>query len=358
MSVFSTNQNRQMYIVNGSSVTNNVSSVGDLKIESGNGKFYGIYKGPKGNIRTDIVDINKVMSVTATAPNALKLKKKSVTVYLADGASTIQAGQDYILTIDIKQAFGIGDNSTYQKFGAVRGKSGMSASQLWEDMKVSLEKNFSRENTNWFTFATLSASDVSAWSTGAYAKGAIVKNSNTMYVVESALTSSDDNFSTLVTNGKVREIGGALIITEADQPYVRGKVAKQNVYFDLSFSTVTVSGAEVVFGATSTSYTLESKNGHVIADQEYFYMGERGDQYREAGFPYNLDVDYLANSNTDYYTVNIHYYWDSEDGQKSEKDMYFAFSAADGVTALLTKLGTGDGNLNVAGTPSTGDLGL
>jgi hypothetical protein len=45
----------------------------------------------------------------------------------------------------------------------------------------------------------------------------------------------------------------------------------------------------------------------LAADQEYFYLGERGDKYRNVGFPYTFDTTYLVDSSKLYDTIDITY---------------------------------------------------
>ena len=64
-------------------------------------------------------------------------------------------------------------------------------------------------------------------------------------------------------------------------------------------------------------------NGHNIADLEYFCMGERGDQYRNIGWPNVIKTKYLVDPEKKYNTIDIHYAYvgDGVSVQKSEKDI-------------------------------------
>ena len=68
-------------------------------------------------------------------------------------------------------------------------------------------------------------------------------------------------------------------------------------------------------------------------------MGERGDQYRQVGWPKNIDTMYLAKADTDYCAIDIHYaFVDSNEGvQKSEKDIYIVGEKAT-INALVTEI--------------------
>ena len=59
---------------------------------------------------------------------------------------------------------------------------------------------------------------------------------------------------------------------------------------------------------------------------EYFFMGERGDQYRMVGFPDYVPTKYLVDPTKEYDLINIHYFYtgSNESSQKSEKDIIIA----------------------------------
>ena len=153
MSVFSTNQNRQMYVVTAqkSSVAK-TDAAGTIAVKSNTAKtemYFNYVGADKTVMRSDLIKLDSIMYAKATPAAYLKLQLKSVKVSLA---GDLIPGEDYILRINIQQAFGKGDDTTYQKFGAVRATSGMTPESFWAAMKQSLERNFSKELTEWFTF--------------------------------------------------------------------------------------------------------------------------------------------------------------------------------------------------------------
>ena len=258
-----------------------------VKSNTANTEMYFNYVGAdKTVMRSDLIKVDSIMYAKATKADALKLKLKSVKVSLADN---LIPGEDYILRINIQQAFGKGDDTTYQKFGAVRATSSMTPTTFWTAMKQSLDRNFSKELTEWFTFEA-----------------------------------SEDG----------------LTITEVEQPWVAGKTPKENVHFDVVNCYIMDTGVEVeAFTIAKPTYTLEAKNGHIIVDQEIFYMGERGDQYRDTNGLIKINTQYLADANKDYCTIDIHYaFVDSNEGvQKSEKDIYIVGEQTT-ITALITAI--------------------
>ena len=288
--VGSTNQNRQMYVATAQKESvAKTDAAGTIAVKSNTAKtemYFNYVGADKTVMRSDLIKVDSIMYAKATPAADLKLKLKSVKVSLA---GNLIPGEDYILRINIQQAFGKGDDTTYQKFGAVRATSGMNAEAFWKAMKQSLDRNFSKELTKWFTF-------------------------------------------TAETDG--------LTITEVEQPWVAGKTPKENVHFDVVNCYIMDTGVEVeAFTLAKPPYTLEAKNGHIIVDQEIFYMGERGDQYRDTNGLIKINTQYLADANKDYCTIDIHYaFVDSNEGvQKSEKDIYIVGEQAT-ITALITAI--------------------
>lgn len=288
--VGSTNQNRQMYVATAQKASvAKTDAAGTIAVKSNTAKtemYFNYVGADKTVMRSDLIKVDSIMYAKATKADALKLKLKSVKVSLADN---LIPGEDYILRINIQQAFGKGDDTTYQKFGAVRATSSMTPQTFWAAMKQSLDRNFSKELTEWFTFEA----------------------------AEDGLT-----------------------ITEVEQPWVAGKTPKENVHFDVVNCYIMDTGVEVeAFTIAKPTYTLEAKNGHIIVDQEIFYMGERGDQYRDTNGLIKINTQYLADANKDYCTIDIHYaFVDSNEGvQKSEKDIYIVGEQAT-ITALITAI--------------------
>ena len=292
-----------MYVATAQSTNvTSANAAGTIAVKSNTAKtemYFNYVGADKTVMRSDLIKVDSIMYAKATPAANLKLKLKSVKVSLA---GTLIPGEDYILRINIQQAFGKGDDTTYQKFGAVRATSGMNAEAFWKAMKQSLDRNFSKELTKWFTFTADATS---------------------------------------------------LTITEVEQPWVAGKTPKENVYFDVVNCYVKDStGVEVeAYTIAKPTYTPEAKNGHIIVDQEIFYMGERGDQYRDTNGLIKINTQYLADANKDYCAIDIHYaFVDSNEGvQKSEKDIYIVGEQAT-ITALITAInGIKAGLLNTLG---------
>lgn len=132
-------------------------------------------------------------------------------------------------------------------------------------------------------------------------------------------------------------------------------IVKTEVYWgDIIYANgKKITGGEGLEETTDTSNApafVEIPNGKLMADYEYFYMGERGDQYRYTGWPNYVPTTYLVKEDEEYDTISIHYFYTGSNHavQKSEKDITLIIktdgsstlskSIADSINALVTGL--------------------
>jgi hypothetical protein len=115
-----------------------------------------------------------------------------------------------------------------------------------------------------------------------------------------------------------------IVIEEVPQPWVLGKRQADQIRFSVHTVPINVDGSPVPWG-TVTDDTANSSvtinNGKMVADMEWFYIGERADQFRGVGYPDNFETKYLANPSKAYDFIDIQYYYsgDAEDVQRSKK---------------------------------------
>lgn len=305
MAVFSTNQVRQLYVakvldntysVDGKTWTPVSKAAGTIGVKSDTAKthLYFNYIGAGGQTRSDLIDIKNILYAKATDADDMAQELKSVTVTLdkdVNGGAPV-AGQDYILRIAFRQYVGMSDEDQYYKYGMVHAYAGMTASNFYKELALSLAKNFSRETVPLVKFALLQT------------------GSNKVYV--DATTKKED----------LTETYESIIIEEVEQPWRLGIMEQVPVYFEVQPTTITVNGDERIWGTAKEIETnITINNGKKIADLEYFCMGERGDIYRGVGFPHNIPTTYLVDPNIKYNVIDIHYAYvgSNESVQKSEK---------------------------------------
>lgn len=325
MAAFSTNQVRHFYVVNDSLVgKDELTTAGQITAATKDAtgeSFYFTYQGPETIIRTDAIPVKNIIDVKASRASAQRTKRVAKVLTLADiGADTdIITGQDYILRVEIQQAFGNSDEDYYFKNAAVHGYSDMTASQFYTLMAVSLAKNFSREVST-FVNIYLVKGDVGA---------------------EPDVT-SEDNIVAIAGTAKPSEFTDnyvGILIEEAEQPWTRGMYEKLPVKFNVVPTTIKYDGEERIWGVVEDAtddrglYTI---NGYKIADMEYFYMGERGDQYRMIGFPNVIFTKYLVNPTKEYDTLDIHYYFEGSgmNSNRSQKTLTIVCEVDDDTSAL------------------------
>lgn len=326
MAVFNTNQVRQLYAVKSiKTAATDVKNVGDIALVAPEDKdyIYFQYMGNGGMLRSDIIKKDSVCWAkhTEATDDIRYLKAVKVSLdpsYLID-TNKVLPGQDYILRIVFRQFAGMSDEDVYIKYGMVHGVRDMTEEQFYNKLVKSFEMNFKRELTPLVGFAVI--------------------------------PSTDD------------EQGGVLIY-ELPQEWTLGVKAQEPVYFDVIPSTVTYDGEDVQWanadpksdGCTikevniteftdqlPTNFIPVIPNSSRLADLEYFCMGERGDIYRNVGWPNVIPTKYILDGNdTDGYDViDLHFYFvgGGENPQKSEKDITIVGSSLGDLKTQIANAG-------------------
>lgn len=263
-------------------------TAGDIYAYVKDGNLFFSYFGEGGLLRSDLIPVKNIMHYSVASAESLKTPLKKATVVLNNEISaTPVAGQDYILRV--KYSIGSIDNQ-YIKYGAVRGFVGMTADEFYTKMVESLNNNFKREAEPAFTFA---------------------------------------------------KTDSGIEITEVEPKWVLGTYPQRPIDFEISVDTVVADGAEGPWGKVTIANSDKSyPNSKKIADFEWFCMGERGDQYRNYGWPNVIPTKYMVDSanTTGYDVINIHYSYvgSNESVQKSEKDIFIVVPGdVDNVTTSI-----------------------
>lgn len=339
MATFSTNQVRQLYVAKTLKTPRVLATdtAGSIAVKSDTAKnhLYFEYKGADNLMRSDLIDIKNILYAKATDADDMAHELRAVTVTLDSEVNAAPvAGQDYILRIAFKQYVGMSDEDQYFKYGMVHAYAGMTASDFYKKLALSLAKNFSRE---------------------------IVP------LVKFILTDSGDEAVPVDATTKESSLTGtykALVIDEVEQPWRLGIMEQTPVYFEVQPVPVTVNGDERIWGKVEETEPAGTiANGKKIADLEYFCMGERGDMYRGVGYPNNIPTTYLVDPTVKYNVIDIHYAYvgSNESVQKSEKTITLVVPkvgatnsasnklANDIIKAINTATGLSIATLSVAG---------
>lgn len=307
MATFSTNQVRQLYVATALKSTNVIASdtAGSIAVKSDTAKshLYFEYMGAGGMTRSDLIDIKNILYAKATDADdlAYDLAKYKLTLDDTVNGGEPVVAQDYILRIAFRNYPGLSEEDQYFKYGMVRAVTGMTASDFYKTLALSLVKNFSREEQGLLKFY-LETGGTDA-GTGAGTPTEVTKDTK-----ESSLTGTYTG----------------IVIEEAPQDWILGVMEQAPVNFTIQPDLIIDNGDERIWGVVKKVASTNSiPDGHKIADLEYFCMGERGDIYRMVGFPYVIRTKYLVDPDIKYNVIDIHYAYvgSNESVQKSEKDI-------------------------------------
>lgn len=307
MATFSTNQVRQLYVATALKSPNVIASdtAGSIAVKSDTAKshLYFEYMGAGGMTRSDLIDIKNILYAKATDADdlAYDLAKYELTLDDTVNGGEPVVAQDYILRIAFRNYPGLSEEDQYFKYGMVHAVTGMTASDFYKTLALSLVKNFSREEQGLLKFYL---------ETGGTDAGTVAGTPTevTKDTKESSLTGT--------------YIG--IVIEEAPQDWILGVMEQTPVNFTIQPDLIIDNGDERIWGVVKKVASTNSiPDGHKIADLEYFCMGERGDIYRMVGFPYVIRTKYLVDPDIKYNVIDIHYAYvgSNESVQKSEKDI-------------------------------------
>lgn len=313
MNIFSTNQANQVYVAK--AIKENadaLTDLGDIAVKATPDKsaIYFQHKGAGGIVRSDLIEVKNILwgKTTKAKDMARKLKKATIVVLNRD-----KGDQDYILKLVFTGYLGISpEDSQYWKYGVVHTNSYMTDSAFYKEMALSLAKNMSREATK---------------------------------LVKITLNTDSKSIEVLPTTKRstLKDTYVSMSIIEVEQDWVLGTKQQKGVTFDVLPQEVNVITdgitTNTIWGDVKISTDGEIKNGKLMADYEYFHMGERGDQYRMVGFPDYVPTKYLVDPSKEYDTIALHYSYigSNESAQKSEKDITLIVPTG-GVKALIEKI--------------------
>lgn len=282
---FTGNQVQQFYVMKGSLQTSSAPTTSNtVQLVSTAGAPYIVVKGAAGNTRSDIMTNIEYVKYTDAANLATKLKAVKV------AAPSEILPKKYIVNIEVSQFQGMSDEEKYFNYGEVDGEEEMTASNFCKALALSLVANQSREVSKLFNIKLLTA-DSSVDVTNA-----------------STATSLSGSYTGVV-------IAAASQVDE----WVLGTAQLQNVMFEVSAPDCTITDY-------TATYNQSVADGYKVADLEWFCMGNRGDIYRQVGYPNYINTKYLIDPTATYDLIDVHYSYvgSNESVQKSEKTITIA----------------------------------
>ena len=328
MATFSVNQVRHLYVAkNLKDATDKLTTVGDIlpKADAAKTTLYFQYYSPAGLVESsDKIHIPNVTYAKATSSKDLAKKLDRYQVVLdanINGGAPV-AGQDYILRLAFRQYVGLSPEDQYWKYGMVHAVSGMSASDFYKALALSLGKNLARETTPLVTIYLVSDASSS--------------EAHTKVDIDTDPATLTDTYT-------------GIQIEQVAQDWILGVMPQGYIPFAVQPTNITFEGDERIWGTVTTLTPINSvQNGHDIADLEYFTMGARGDLYRNMGWPNVIHTTYLVDPTQKYDVLDINYYWagGAEDVQKSPRTLTLV-AVDDGshtkMNALIKSINTASG---------------
>lgn len=316
MAIYSTNQVRHLYVAKSlaNAKVTQESPAATIRPVADDAKthLYFEVKGATDLMRSDLIPIENIMYAKATKASDLCRNLMGTTVTLDPNINDGEPipGQDYILNINIRQYIGMSDRNQTVKYGAVRAFKGMTKSKFYAQMAKSLALNFSRELAPMLKF----------------------------YVATSPASLIEVTPSTDVNKLTGNYTG--IVIREVPQEWELGIKSQEPVYYEVYSTTVKVYGEDTIWANVVNAPYGKLENGKEIADLEYFCMGDRGDYYRNIGWPNVINTKYLVDPEVPYDVIDLHYYYvgNNENPQKSEKDITIVVPNATGNSALTNQI--------------------
>lgn len=303
MNIFTANQVNQVYVANAfkaisaNSKLTKADALGTIAVGKNTveGAIYFQHVGAGGLTRSDLIDVKKILYGKATPASAMARALKVATVTIKDTLldnSALTTASDYVLRIKFDQVIGLSPEHQYWKYGVVHGIKNMTATNFYKTLALSVAKNMSREAVQLVSvFLKTSGGEVEV----------------TPSTAESAL------------NGTYTGV----IIKEVEQDWLLGIKQQRPVSFVVEPTSIEFNDTDFVWGDVAYSTGATIGNGKLMADYEYFYMGERADQYRMVNWPDYIPTKYLVDPTKTYDTIALHFAYTGANHavQMSEKDV-------------------------------------
>ena len=305
MATFSSNSVRHLFVANTSSGGAAGQYVDAVKTVD-NELYLKFINANTQTVATPLIPISKIKSVSSKAYAAKVLRSDTITI------NTAVVGQTYNIRFVFRNwGSGSSENQYFKYSGTYKAVTGDTTTTIATALTALAVTNFSREATPLLT-----------------------------------ITSS----------------GAVITVTEIAQPWVKGKQQGRplNYYFQFVPITDSTGSENVAWGTVASVAKGYAGQGtyKLAADQEYFYLGERGDKYRNVGFPYTFDTTYLVDSTKLYDTIDITYSSADSSAVGVENDLrVITVLCANGTSSAIAKLissdvATATSNVVVIGNPA------
>lgn len=298
MTNFNTYQTRHFYVAGAiadGAVENNLDIA--LGKTAENEYFFFSYKNADGLVtRSDLINPCWIRSVKKTAAADMARPLMAHTIAVDTSAVTLAnfIGKEFILTINFQEFIDYSPSSGFAVSVSVTGNSTNTASA------AAFHK--------------------------ALAEAIALALPEKKYPYLKVFSNGSEVTKAEAKAGSATGSSGGVVLVEAAQKYVRGKLNGDPIPFTVSFD---VEGE--VWGTDTPAPSEISDNtvvpaAYVIADLEYFALGERGDIYRGSNWPNDYEPTYAIDLSKDYDILTIEFYWQgtAENVQKSPRMIQIA----------------------------------
>ena len=167
--------------------------------------------------------------------------------------------------------------------------------------------------------------------------------------VAALITITGTDATTVAVETAVTLAGGTttgVIVQDIAQPFVVGKKYNYSLNYviestssDIVYSSGPITIANLIWAnVTAVTPTQHISATYDVADMEYFFLGERGDVYRNMGFPNNINIEYMTDMSKVYNLIDFDFYF--TDGglhpQQSTKHITIACEETSETTYTVT----------------------
>lgn len=313
MSVFSTNQNRQLFVVNNVVTVDeefkpsDLTNLGDTAMQELTPKdsqsqvlteFYYLHKGYGDIMRSDLITVRNVRCWHATPNSALDMPLKAVKVELdsaINGGNPIP-GQEYVIKINVNEFLSMSDESKLTIVASYTAKQNDTA----KDLYIGLAANLFRT---------------------------VKRNKLVNIYLDQTLIERVDSKNVPYASGNPITTASSILIEEADPSadWELGVAQIKRTRFEVSGGDIISNGmkAAAFTIAEDTPVGNPISGTYALADLEYFCMGERADQYRNVSWPKVIPTKYMVDVTSKYDVLDIEYFYKgiAEDCQESPKTL-------------------------------------
>lgn len=315
MTNFNTYQTRHFYVAG--AIDESVDTNLDIALEktADNEYFFFKYKNADGLVtRSDLINPAWIRSVKKTAAADMDRPLMAHTVSVDTNAVTLSdlVGKTVTITINFQEFIDYSPNSGFP-----------------------VSASFIGNTTN-----TANATAFHKALAYAIAQALPAKNPPLLKVFSNGSEVTKSTAESSVTGA-----AAGVVLVEAAQKYVRGKLNGDPIPFTVSFNTHGKDVEGLAWGKDVTAKSAISGNTivpavYTVADLEYFALGERGDVYRGSIWPNNYEPTYAVDLSKDYDILTIEFYWQgtAENVQKSPRMIQIAAESGGSSAGVVDNL--------------------